>query len=488
MSPRKPSGPPANRFDLAVIGSGPAGHKGAIAAAKLGKRVAVADSRQMLGGVCLHTGTVPSKTLREAVLYLTGLRQRAFYGEAFRERATIHPADLKRRVLEVVSRQQEVVRDQLERNHVQVFDGMARFIDAHTLEVATPSAPVRIEAENVLIACGTRPARRDDVAFEGQLITDTDQLLHLGSGELAQSCIVIGAGIIGLEYASMGAALGMQVTVIEARDRMLDFVDDEIVEALSGHLRENGVAFRFGEQVKSIAAVGTAAVEARLSGGGLVRAQRLLYAVGRQANTDTLGLDAIGLAADDRGRLAVNENFQTAVAHVYAAGDVIGVPALAATSAEQGRIAACHMFGVPAGHRPELLPYGIYTIPEVSMVGATEQALVAKGVACACGRALFAEITRAQIMGDRTGLLKLVFDVRTHQLLGVHIMCDGASELVHIGQAVMAAGGTVEVLRDAVFNYPTLAEAYKVAAFDGLNRLAAAGAAATASRRREQHA
>jgi NAD(P) transhydrogenase len=275
----------------------------------------------------------------------------------------------------------------------------------------------------------------------------------------------------------MGAALGMQVTVIEVREGMLDFVDREIVGALSGHLREHGVTFMFGEQVTSIAATDTRGVEARLARGGSVRAERLLYAVGRQANTDTLGLEAVGLAADERGRLKVNGNFQTPVAHVYAAGDVIGFPALASTSAEQGRIAACHMFGVPSGHRPDLLPFGIYTIPEVSMVGATEEAMAASGAPCAVGRARFAEIPRAQIMGDRTGMLKLVFDARSHVLRGVHVIGDGASELVHIGQAVMASGGTVEVLRDAVFNYPTLAEAYKVAAFDGLNKLAAAGGA-----------
>jgi NAD(P) transhydrogenase len=477
MSARPATRPAAERYDLAVIGSGPAGQKGAIAAAKLGKRVALADRRQMLGGVCLHTGTIPSKTLREAVLYLTGLRQRAYYGEAFRERATIHPADLALRVREVVGREHEVVHDQLRRNGIHVVDGLARFVDAHTLEVATPAGPARIEADHVLIACGTRPARRSDISFEGPCIKDTDQILEMAAGELMSSVIVIGAGIIGLEYASMGAALGMQVTVIEVREGMLDFVDREIVGALSGHLREHGVTFMFGEQVTSIAATDTRGVEARLARGGSVRAERLLYAVGRQANTDTLGLEAVGLAADERGRLKVNGNFQTPVAHVYAAGDVIGFPALASTSAEQGRIAACHMFGVPSGHRPDLLPFGIYTIPEVSMVGATEEAMAASGAPCAVGRARFAEIPRAQIMGDRTGMLKLVFDARSHVLRGVHVIGDGASELVHIGQAVMASGGTVEVLRDAVFNYPTLAEAYKVAAFDGLNKLAAAGGA-----------
>ncbi len=474
MSPRTTTG--SSRYDLAVIGSGPAGQKGAIAAAKLGRRVALADSRHMLGGVCLHTGTIPSKTLREAVLYLTGFRQRAFYGEGFRERATINAEDLKLRVAEVVGREHEVVRDQLSRNDVKVVDGMARFIDPHTLEVATPEGPARIEADNILIACGTRPARRADISFEGTCIKDTDQLLEMRSGDLARSVIVIGAGIIGLEYASMGAALGMKVTVIEARDRMLDFVDDEIVEALGAHLHERNVTLLFEEQVKTLATAGGDGVVARLASGREVRADQVLYAVGRQPNTDRLGLESIGLGVEERGRLKVNERFQTAIPHVYAAGDVIGVPALASTAAEQGRIAACNMFGVPAQHRPWLLPYGIYTIPEISMVGATERALAGKGVQVAVGRAMFAEIPRAQIIGDRTGMLKLVFNAETHELLGVHIIGDGAAELVHIGQAVMAAGGTVDVLRDVVFNYPTLAEAYKVAAFDGLNRLTTATA------------
>ncbi len=473
MSPRTTTG--SRRYDLAVIGSGPAGQKGAIAAAKLGKRVALADSRHMLGGVCLHTGTIPSKTLREAVLYLTGFRQRAFYGEGFRERATIHAEDLKLRVAEVVGREHEVVRDQLHRNDVKIVDGMARFVDPHTLEVATSEGPVRIETDNVLIACGTRPARRADISFEGTCIRDTDQILEMAGGDLAKSVIVVGAGIIGLEYASMGAALGMKVTIIEARDRMLEFVDDEIVTALGAHLRQREVTFLFGEQVKTLATIGGNEVVARLASGREVRADMVLYAVGRQPNTDQIGLQSIGLDVDERGRLKVNERFQTAIPHVYAAGDVIGFPALASTAAEQGRIAACSMFGVPARHRPGLLPYGIYTIPEISMVGATEQDLAGKGIAAAVGRAMFAEIPRAQIIGDRTGMLKLVFNAQTHELLGIHIIGDGAAELVHIGQAVMAAGGTVEVLRDVVFNYPTLAEAYKVAAFDGLNRLAAEG-------------
>ncbi len=458
------------RYDLAVIGSGPAGQRGAIAAAKLGKRVVVADSPQMIGGVSLHTGTIPSKTLREAVLYLTGFRQRAFYGQHFKERETIRIEDLTLRVGEVVRRELYVIRDQLRRNGVDILEGMARFAGPNSLDVATASGRTRVEADFILIACGTRPARRKDISFDDPRIRDTDQLLEMGEGEVAGSYIVVGAGIIGLEYASMGAALGMQVTVIEARDRMLEFADDEIVEQLGDHLRERGVTFLFGEKVETLAAQGSGVV-ARLGSGRTLTADRLLYAVGRQPNTDRLNLGAIGLPCDDRGRLRVNEHFQTDVPQVYAAGDVIGFPALAATSMEQGRLAACHMFGEPARYEPGLLPYGIYTIPEVSMAGATEGQLREKQVPFAVGRARYAEIPKAQIMGDHTGMLKLIFHEETLKVLGVHIIGDGASELVHIGLAVMTAGGTVEALRDMVFNYPTLAEAYKVAALDGLNRL-----------------
>ncbi len=455
-----------------MIGSGPAGQKGAIAAAKLGKRVVVADSPQMLGGVSLHTGTIPSKTLREAVLYLTGFRQRAFYGQQFKERTTIRTEDLKLRVDEVVRRELHVIRDQLRRNGVELQEGMARFAGPHELEVATASGPARVEADFILIACGTRPAHRKDISFDDPRIRDTDQLLEMGDGEVARSYLVVGAGIIGLEYASMGAALGMQVTVIEARDRMLEFADDEIVEELGHHLRERGVTFLFGEKVETIADEAAGGVIARLESGRELTADRLLYAVGRQPNTDRLNLEAIGLPCDERGRLRVDEHFRTDLPHVYAAGDVIGFPALAATSMEQGRLAACHMFGETCRHEPGLLPYGIYTIPEVSMAGATEAQLREKQVPFAVGRARYAEIPRAQIMGDHTGMLKLIFHEETLAVLGVHIIGDGASELVHIGLAVMTAGGTVEALRDMVFNYPTLAEAYKVAAFDGLNRRA----------------
>ncbi len=467
--PAEPS--PDRRCDLAVIGSGPAGQKCAIAAAKLGKRVVIVDANQQLGGACLHTGTIPSKTLREAVLFLTGFRQHSFYGPDFRLQATIRSEDLQERVRQVVARQQAVISDQLQRNGIEVLSGSARFSAPHRLEVTTPEGPLQVEASYILVACGTRPARRDDIDFGDTAIQDTDEILQAASGAIARSVLVIGAGIIGLEYASMGAALGMRVRVVETRDKMLDFADDEIVLALHRHLAQLGVEFVFGEKVSSVRSE-AGGVSARLASGRELRAERLLYAVGRQPNTDLLNLPAIGLETDERGRLRVDEHFRTPLPHVYAAGDVIGFPALASTSMEQGRLAACHMFGAPVQHAPELIPYGIYTIPEISMVGSSEGQLRERGVPYEVGRADFREIARAQITGDQTGLLKLVFQRETLQLLGMHIIADGAAELVHIGQAVLATRGSVEIFRDLVFNYPTAAEAYKVAALDGLNRLA----------------
>ncbi len=464
----------SQRYDLVVIGSGPAGQKAAIAATKLGHRVAIIDGQGWLGGVCLRTGTIPSKTLREAVLYLTGFRQRTFYGKSYRLQDHISTADLDKRVQHVIRQQQDVVHDQLRRNHVEILEGLARFSDPNTIEVAGDRGRESIESDFILVACGTRPARREGIPFDHPHVMDADQLYEAVRGEeVARSCIVVGAGVIGLEYAAMMAALGMKVTLIDMRERMLDFVDREMVEALAYHLRRSGVTFRLGETVSSITVDHDGMVSASLESGKVVTAERLLYAVGRQPNTDRLNLEAAGLTVDNRGRLPVNEHGQTEVPHVYAAGDVVGFPALASTSMEQGRLAACHMFGAPCEHAPELLPYGIYTIPEISMVGRTEDQLTAEKIPWEVGLARFEELAKAQIIGDQTGLLKLIFEPATLKLLGVHIIGDCACELVHIGQSVMALGGTMATLRDTVFNYPTLAEAYKVAALDGLNKVGA---------------
>jgi NAD(P) transhydrogenase len=461
-------------YDLLVIGSGPAGHHGAIEAAKLGKHVGIIDRSANLGGVCLHTGTIPSKTLREAVLYLSGFRQRSFYGRGYRLKARIHVQDLMFRVNEVIKRQYSVIEDQLQRHGVQVIDGHAAFTqDPHVLQVTTLSAERQLSAANILIACGTRPALREDIPFAAVQVFDTDEFIKITDGEFPKSVIVVGGGVIGLEYASMAAALGSEVTVVEVRDSLLPYVDAEITQALMYQLRRAGVTFRLGEKVVSVEALDTTPLTtvAILESGKRLIAEALLYAVGRQPNTDRLNLSAVNIPMESRGHLKVNEHFQLPVPHIYAAGDVVGFPSLASTSMEQGRLAVRHMFGEAAENRPELLPFGIYTIPEISMVGKNESQLTQEKVPYEVGLAQFDEVAKAQITGDQSGILKLIFHAETLQLLGVHILGDNASELVHIGQTVMMTGGTVEALANTVFNYPSLAEAYRVAAQSGLDKL-----------------
>ncbi len=458
-------------YDLVVIGSGPAGQKGAINAAKLGKRVAVIDRREMTGGVCVHTGTIPSKTLREAILYLSGFRQRTFYGKDYVVRDRISARDLAHRVQAVVAREVEVVHNQLRRNGVTSLVGSARFIDPHTIEIV-PEAdrPFRITAEWLLIACGTRSACSPTIPLDGQRVFDADQLPNVQ--DLPRELIVVGAGVIGLEYASMLTALDIKVTIIDQRPTLLDFVDREMIEALSYHMRRRGATFRLGETVTRVEQDGQGRVVAHLESGKRVHGGALLYTVGREANSDLIEIGAAGLAADNRGRIPVNDHYQTAVPHIYAAGDVIGFPSLASSSSEQGRLASSHMFGLKVSRgSADLLPYGIYTVPEISMVGRTEQQLTAAHIPYEIGISKYEELAKGQILGDDTGLLKILFDPESLRLLGVHVIGDGAAELIHIAQAVLAFGGTIEYFRDAVFNYPTLAEAYKVAALAGLNRL-----------------
>jgi len=456
-------------YDLVIIGSGPAGQKGAIAAAKLGKKVAVIDRKGMIGGVSLHTGTIPSKTLREAVMYMTGFRQRAFYGSDYSLKEKVSKEDLSARVRTVLERELEVVRHQFRRNEVTVIQGSACFLDPHTIVAPTDAGDVLLSAEKILIACGTRPARDPMIPFDGQTVIDAGELESLA--EIPKDLIVVGAGVIGIEYASMCAALEVRVTIIEQRAEMLDFLDREIVEQLQYHLRDLGVIFRFGEKVLSVEKDSRGSVVATLESGKTVAGAALLYAVGRQSNADLLKLEAAGVPLDKRGRIGVNEHFQTAIPHIYAAGDVIGFPALAATSMEQGRLAACHMFGAHATNSTSPLPYGVYTIPEISMIGKTERQLTEEKIPYEVGIARYEELARGQILGDQTGRLKLLFDPRNLKLLGIHIIGEGATELVHIGQAIMNTGATIEYFRDTVFNYPTLAEAYKVAALNGLNKL-----------------
>lgn len=458
----------APHYDLAVIGSGPAGQKGAIAAAKQRKRVAVVDRRDMVGGCSLHLGTIPSKTMREAILYLSGVRQRSFYGGDYRVKEDISARDLAHRVDIVLQREIDVVKAQLKRNGVTTINGMARFVDAHTISIEGVDGPSTITADTILIACGTRPAESTTVVTDGARVFNSDQLLHLPL--IPRELIVVGGGVIGLEYAAMMTALNTRVTLIDQRPTLLDFADHEIIESLCHHLREAGVTFRLGEQVTSVSVHGERVI-AHLESGKTVKGDALLYAVGRQSNSDLLGLDAVGIEVDARGRIAVNANFQTAVPHIYAAGDVIGFPALAATSMEQGRLAMTHMLGLPMKTSPHLLPFGIYTIPEISMVGRTERELTAGKVRYEVGISRFGELARAQMIGDERGMLKLLFDPDTLRLLGVHVMGESATEIIHIGQAVLSMGGTIDYFRDTVFNYPTLAEAYKVAALNGMNKV-----------------
>jgi NAD(P) transhydrogenase len=457
-------------FDLIVIGSGPAGQKAAICAAKLRKRVAMIDRTVMMGGVCVHTGTIPSKSVREAIFQLTGSAVKSFYGNAYRGNGDISVKDLAFRVQSVVARETDVIRAQLKRNGVCIYQGMAHFVDPHTVEIQGESDETVIRGEHVLIACGTRPAGNTDIPFDGKRVFDTDQINGLQG--LPRELIVVGAGVVGLEYTSFMAAMGVEVTLIDQRPQLLDFVDREIIEALAYHLRQMGTTFRLGDKVTRVGFDEQRdRVFAELESGKKVQANALLYAVGRQANGDQLALEAAGLQPDPRGKVIVNAEYQTTVPHIYAAGDVIGFPALASTSMEQGRLASCHMFGAPSQNMSALFPYGIYTIPEISMVGQTEEKLTEAKVPYEVGMAKYKELAKSMMLGDESGMLKLLFDRNTRKLLGVHAIGQRATEIIHIGQAVLAYGGSIEYFRDTVFNYPTLAEAYKVAALDGLNKL-----------------
>ncbi len=457
-------------YDLVVIGSGPAGQKAAIAAAKMRKKVAVVDRRLMIGGVCVHTGTIPSKSVREAIFQLTGIAVRTFYGSNYRGNGDVSLQDLSFRVTSIVSRETEVIRAQLKRNGVAVYQGLAQFADPHTIEVQGEPDTFTLRGEHILVACGTRPARGPEIPFDGKRILDTDEFVRIDS--LPKEIIIVGAGVIGLEYASFMAALGSEVTLIDQRPTILDFVDREIIEALTYHLRDMGTTFRLGEKVTRVGYdAERGSVFAELESGKKVRGDVLLYAVGRQANGDQLRLEAAGLKADARGKIAVNECYQTSLPHVYAAGDVIGFPALASTSMEQGRLASCRMFGAPCQHMGDLFPYGIYTIPEISMVGQTEEKLTAAKIPYEVGISKYAELAKSMMLGDESGMLKLLFNRNTRKLLGVHAIGQRATEIIHIGQAVLSFDGSIEYFRDTVFNYPTLAEAYKVAALDGLNKL-----------------
>ena len=456
-------------YDLIVIGSGPAGHHAAIQGAKLGRRVAVVERQACVGGVCINTGTIPSKTLREAVLYLSGVHQRGFYGVSYRLKPHVTMQDLMLRCHHVIQREVDVYRAQFVRNGVDVLEGHASFEDPHTVRVTGGSGETRARADYFVIATGTTPARSRGVPTDHPSVIDSDGLFRLA--DVPRSMIIVGGGVIGVEYACMFATLGVTVTLVDGRHRLLEFLDSEIVEALIYHMRTTGVTLRLGEVVERVECPGDRHVVAYLASQKELHAETLLYAAGREGNTATLNLAAAGLAADPRGRLAVDESYRTAVPHIYAAGDVIGFPSLASVSMEQGRVASANAFGVPTVTLPALFPYGLYTIPEVSFVGPTEEQLTAEQVPYEVGIANYREIARGGIIGDTIGRLKLIFHRESGAVLAVHIIGDGATELVHIGQAVIALGGTIHYFIDHVFNYPTLAECYKVAALAGINKV-----------------
>jgi NAD(P) transhydrogenase len=456
------------KFDLIVIGSGPAGQRAAIQAAKSGKQVALIEKREVLGGACINTGTIPSKTMREAVLHLSGYQYQSIYGINYRVKERISMADLMFRIQHVIKTEVDVTRAQLARNNVEMLMGQASFIDSTHVAVESSRGRVEVEAPFIIIGTGTKPAVSPTVPINGRTIVNSDQILSLE--EIPKTLIVVGGGVIGVEYTCMFATLGVRVILIERRPRLLEFADAEMVEALSYHLRDVRVTMRLNEEVDSVEDTGHGVV-ATLNSNKKVSGDALLYAVGRAGNVDELNLPAAGLTADARGRISVDADFRTSQPNIFAVGDVIGFPSLASVSMEQGRVAAGRAFGLPLQSKPENYPYGIYTIPEISFIGKTEEQLTEEDVPYEVGVAYYREIARGQIRGDTTGRLKLIFHRETRLLLGVHIIGEGACELLHIGQAVFALGGTMDYFIDTVFNYPTLAECYKAAAFNGLNKL-----------------
>jgi NAD(P) transhydrogenase len=463
--------PQNGAYDLIVIGSGPAGRRAAVQAAKLGKRVLVVEQGRRVGGVSVHTGTIPSKTLRETVLNLSGWRERGFYGRAYRVKQDIGAPDLLRRLHMTLDHEVEILEHQFARNGVSTLRGAAKFVGENRIEIAGDDGEMHLaSAERFILAVGTRPYRPSHIGFDGHSVLDSDEILDLT--RIPRQLVVIGASVIGLEYASIFSALDIRVTVLEPTEGLLPFVDRELADEFIHDLRDRGVTLRFGCKVKSAKASAPGHCLVVTEDGRQIVGDMVLFAAGRVGATDTLGLDACGLAADSRGRVAVDAHtFQTAQPHIYAAGDVIGFPSLASTSMEQGRIAACHAFDEAACEPPEVFPYGIYSVPEISTCGMTEEQVREKSIPYECGVARFRETSRGHIMGLSSGFMKLIFSLETRRLLGAHIVGEGATELIHIGQAVINLEGTLDYFVENTFNFPTLAEAYKIAALDAFNRM-----------------
>ncbi len=461
------------KYDIIVIGSGPGGEKAAIQGTKIGKSVAIIEREPFIGGAGIHTGTIPSKTLRETAMYLAGLRQRAVFGFQYSLNRDVTLGELMYRKTDVIRRQMEVTLDQLGRNNVEIIYGEGSFVDKHSVSVSSTKDGTEeiIKAPIIIIATGTRPARPVKIPFEHEHIHDTDSIL--GLDKLPESLTIIGGGVIGCEYACIFAALGVKVTLVEKRPRVLRFADEEITTSLTYWMRHSGVTMQLSEEVVDIQVDDRSRVVTELGSGKFIVSDQLLYTMGRTGNTHALKLKNIGIKAGPKGLLKVNSSFQTAVPNIYAVGDVIGFPSLAATSREQGRRAVCNAYEKESltCETTGAMPFGIYTIPEISMVGANEEELRKERVPYEAGRAFFEEVARGQITGDVHGMVKLLFHRESHKLLGVHIIGEKASELIHIGQAVMNFGGTVDYFKDTLFNYPTLSNAYKVAALNGLNKL-----------------
>ncbi|MCP5087355.1 MAG: Si-specific NAD(P)(+) transhydrogenase [Rhodobacteraceae bacterium] len=458
------------QYDLVVIGSGPAGKSAAIQAAKLGRRVLVVERNQRVGGVSVHTGTIPSKTLRETALNLSGWRERSFYGRSYRVKDQIDADDLKERLHMTLNHEVDVLEHQFARNRVETRFGEAHFVSSHEIEiVGAKGKATSVTSDAFLIATGTTPFRPEYIPFNGTSIFDTDDVLELPS--VPRSMIVVGAGVIGVEYATILATLDVRVTLVEPRDSFLDFIDQTLIAEFTQQIRENGVDLRLGSKITQVEEKSDF-VEISMDNGRHVRAEMLLFAAGRMGATDALGLDKVGLETDHRGRLAVDTStYQTSVPHIYAAGDVIGFPSLASTSLQQGRVAACHALEVPTLPQSPWFPYGIYSVPEMSTCGMSEEEIKERGIPYEVGISRFSETSRGQIMGIKNGMLKMLVSLKTRRLLGVQIVGEGATELIHIAQAVLNLKGTVDYFVENTFNYPTLAEAYKIAGLDAFNRM-----------------
>ncbi|MBF0453430.1 MAG: Si-specific NAD(P)(+) transhydrogenase [Magnetococcales bacterium] len=459
-------------FDMIVIGSGPAGQSAAVQATKLCKKVAIVEKGNSVGGACLHTGTIPSKTLRAAVLYLTGYNLRGLYGKSYRLKHDLTVQDLMQRLNRTVDHEMEIMRNQLYRSGVQLINGEAHFEQENTLSVTDAQGnQQRYTAEKFVIATGTVPFRPDNVTFDGDFILDSDHIAQLK--RLPRHLVVVGAGVIGIEYASMFSAMDIKVTLVDGREQLLDFLDHEIIEEYMYYLRSRNVSIRLGEKVVGVEKVGPQQLITTLESGKVIYGDMVLFASGRTGSTHSLNLENVGFSADDKGRLQVNDHYQTQQPHIYAAGDVIGFPSLASTSMEQGRQAAAHAFGQQLPSHAKNFPFAIYGIPEISMVGLTEKELTSQKIPFTVGIARFSETARGQIKGITEGFLKMLVNQESGEILGVHILGEESSELIHIGQAVMVHKGNINYFLENIFNYPTLGEVYKMAALDALTQLQA---------------